>query len=63
TLKNYENQLAPYGFMRVHKSWLINMDYVKGFDKREGGYAIMQDESKIPVSPNKRNDFFAQLGN
>src|SRR5699024_4686800 len=28
TLKELENRLAPYSFYRIHKSYLINLNYV-----------------------------------
>lgn len=54
TLKEFEKQLTPYGFLRIHKSWLINKFHITAYDKTDGGYAIMQDESRVPVSDLKR---------
>lgn len=61
TLKEYEEQLNGYGFFRVHKSWLINVDYVKGYDRKDGGFAIMNDGSEVPVSPTKKEDLMILL--
>lgn len=61
TLKEYEEMLQSYGFFRVHKSWLINMEFLIGYDKREGGFAVMRDESKVPVSTNKREELMKIL--
>ncbi|MCB0497543.1 MAG: response regulator transcription factor [Cyclobacteriaceae bacterium] len=55
TLKEFETQLTPYGFLRIHKSWLINKFHITAYDKTDGGYAIMQDESRVPVSDMKRD--------
>lgn len=54
TLKEYEEILFDYHFVRVHKSHLVNMHYVNRFD-REGLIWLNQD-IKIPVSRRKRQD-------
>lgn len=53
-LKEYEELLADYGFFRVHKSYLINMAHAKRFEKADGGFVVMSDESRIPVASRKR---------
>ncbi len=59
TLKEFEEQLVPYDFFRIHKSWLINKHYIRGYDKTEGGYAIMEGDSKVPVSALKKEELLA----
>lgn len=54
TLKENEELLAQHNFIRPHKSHLINVRYIKSFLRQEGGYIIMTDGSKIPVSRRKR---------
>lgn len=54
TLKEYDEMLNEYGFFRVHKSFLINLIHVERFEKSDGGYIILSDESKIPVASRKR---------
>ncbi len=60
TLKEFEDQLSAYSFLRIHKSWLINSHHIHGFDKREGGFVILSDGSKAPVSTTKK-EFLLQL--
>lgn len=62
TLKFYEEVLTEVGFMRVHRSHLINLSYLKSYKKGKGGQVTMQDESVVDVSANKKKellDFFA----
>jgi two-component system LytT family response regulator len=40
--------------IRVHQSHLVNVAWVDRFVKRDGGYLLMKDNSKIPVSQNLR---------
>lgn len=54
TLKEYDELLSDYGFFRVHQSHLVNTQYIKSFEKGEGGFLVMTDESKIPVSFRKK---------
>lgn len=57
TLKFYDNILSELGFVRVHKSHLINMQYVKSYKKGKGGYVEMKDGSTVDVSATKKQDF------
>ncbi|MEM6643815.1 MAG: LytTR family DNA-binding domain-containing protein [Bacteroidota bacterium] len=56
TLKEFDEQLSGNGFFRVHRSWLINEEHIIGYDKREGGYVVMSDKTKLPVSSMKRDE-------
>jgi two-component system LytT family response regulator len=38
TLKENEELLSPYDFIRPHKSHLVNIKYIKSFLRQEGGY-------------------------
>lgn len=55
TLKEFDSMLASQGFVRVHQSHLVNMDYIKEFVKVDGGYLVLRDKMEIPVSSRKRS--------
>lgn len=59
TLKFYEELLKEAGFLRVHKSHLINLDHVVKYSKGKGGQLIMSDNSTVDVSPNKKDELLA----
>jgi two-component system LytT family response regulator len=63
TLKEYETMLAPYNFLRVQQSHLINLNFVDRYDKANGGSVVMKDGSEVPLSSAKRDLFFQFLGN
>jgi two-component system LytT family response regulator len=65
TLKEYEDILTEYGFMRVHRSHLVNLNYIERFDKSEGGYVFTIDGSKLEVSHRKKDallEYIDRLG-
>ncbi len=43
-------ELLPPRFLRVHKSHIINLDYVKGYHKGSGGFITMSDNSEVELS-------------
>jgi two-component system, LytTR family, response regulator len=53
-LKEYDELLSNYGFFRVHRSHLVNLQHIKRFEKQEGGYVVMSNNKKIPVSSRSR---------
>ncbi|MCB0697897.1 MAG: response regulator, partial [Chitinophagaceae bacterium] len=51
TLKNIEDTLDNQNtFFRCHKSYLVNVQYITGYIKSDGGYIIMNDNTEIPLS-------------
>ena len=56
TLKHYQDILGEFGFYRVHKSFLINLDHIIRFEKSEGGHIILTNNLKIPVASRKREE-------
>ena len=54
TLKENEELLGEYNFIRPHKSHLVNLKYVKSFLKMDGGSIILTDGTYIPVSRRKK---------
>lgn len=54
TLKEYEELLSEYDFVRIHQSHLINLAYVKSYIKKENGFVLMHNDEQLPVSQRKR---------
>jgi two-component system LytT family response regulator len=63
TLKENENLLRDHPFIRCHKSHLINTRYIRGFVKSEGGYILMSDNSRVPVSRRRKELIMETLNN
>lgn len=54
TLKMISAILEPYFFIRIHKSFLINPDYLTQYSRTDGGFVVMNNGKSIPVSKDKR---------
>ena len=61
TLKEFDEMLSPFNFFRIHKSHLINLNYLQKYNKGEGGYVIMEDGSELEVSRRRKDDFIRAL--
>ena len=61
TLKFYEDVLSEFGFMRVHRSHLVNLEYVTAYKKGKGGLLTLQDGSSVDVSPSKKKELLERF--
>ncbi len=61
TLKEFEDMLTPFNFFRPHNSHLVNLSRVREFIRGDGGYLVMENKMKIPVSKNKREELLNLL--
>jgi two-component system, LytTR family, response regulator len=53
-LKHFENMLSGMNnYLRAHRSYLVNIDYVKKITYKNGGELVMEDNSELPVSAEK----------
>ncbi|MBN2173080.1 MAG: response regulator transcription factor [Bacteroidales bacterium] len=55
TIKDYEDILSEQGFYRLHKSHIVNLSYIKSYEKADGGTVILSDGSHVPVALRKKN--------
>jgi len=54
TLKEAEKILNPYFFIRAHQSFVINPNYMRKYQRHDGGSIIMADGKVIPIGSNKK---------
>lgn len=57
-IKDIENLLPSSKFFRTHRSFVIHLDYVKQFVRKDGGYIIMDNDDSINISQGKKEEFF-----
>ena len=61
SLKETEEMLAEHSFLRVHNSYLVNMNEINKYMKGEGGYLVMSDGSTVDVSRSKKEMLLKKL--
>lgn len=61
TLKDFEEMLACYSFFRVHNSHLINLAFIKSYNKGKGGSVKLTDGTEIEVSSRRKDAFIKRL--
>lgn len=61
TLAEFEPKLNPSKFIRVHKSHIVNLQYVVKYTKGDGGTLTLQDGSEIPVSRSRKDEVLKRL--
>ena len=61
TLKFYEDMLREFDFIRIHKSHLINLQYVVRYLKGKGGQVEMADGSVVDVSVNRKEELLEKF--
>jgi two-component system LytT family response regulator len=57
----YDNLLAPFGFFRVHRSYLISISKIVQYVRSDGGYVIMSNGARVDVSAKRREELLAKL--
>jgi two-component system LytT family response regulator len=60
-LKSFNELLEDYDFYRVHDSHLIAYSHICKVLNEDGGVVLTNDNSKIPISRRRKNDFQAWL--
>jgi two-component system LytT family response regulator len=60
-LGDFEDLLVPYGFFRVHKSFIVNLSHVQRYIRGEGGIVVMQDGTEIDVSRRRKEEFLERI--
>ena len=53
--------LLPSHFFRCHHSFIININFIKRFEKGRSGLLIMKNGHKIPVSQRKMKEFSVRV--
>jgi two-component system, LytTR family, response regulator len=60
-IREYEEMLSEYGFFRTGRQFIINMSYVKAFDKTKGNVIMLANGYEIPVSVRRREQLIGRI--
>lgn len=61
SLKDMEEILEQYSFIRVHRYYIVNLNEIEKYIKGEGGYLVMSDGTTIDVARNKKEVLLKKL--
>jgi two-component system LytT family response regulator len=61
SLKELESYLPKNQFYRTHKSYLVNIYYIRKFVKTGESYVLLKSGAKIPVSVRKSSVIFNEI--
>lgn len=59
-LKNMESELNSSQFMRVHRSYIINLNYISGYTK---GRVFLSNDDYVPIGENYKEQFQNYINN
>ncbi len=54
---DYEKDIDPDTFYRVHYSYIINMNYVSKINKKDGAYCELSNGLQIPIAKRRQYNF------
>lgn len=57
TLKDFEAILTLHPFVRIHKSYLINLNYLQSFEVKHEYFVVMKTGQKVDISRRKKVAF------
>ena len=52
-MSDMEQKLIPYGFIRIHKSYLVNYRYIKNI---QPACVVLDNKKQLPVSRYRLDD-------
>jgi two-component system, LytTR family, response regulator len=53
-LRWFEEQLHQYHFVRIHRTHLVNMNYMQSYQKNDGGQLLLHNGESIKVAKRKK---------
>lgn len=61
TLKHFDELLSEFDFVRIHKSHLVNLQYITKYIKGKGGQVRMSDDSYVDVSATRKKELLERF--
>ncbi|MFD0963611.1 LytR/AlgR family response regulator transcription factor [Pseudofulvibacter geojedonensis] len=54
TLKYFEESLSNLGFLRIHKSYVVNINAIVKYKKGKGGSVVLENDKELLVAPSRK---------
>ena len=61
TLKKVEELLPDDLFLRIHKTFLVNVNFVQGYTHADGSYLLLTNNEKLPISSRKKSQVIEKI--
>ena len=61
-LKELASQLKGYNYLRIHNSYLINLNHMTKYVRGNAGYVIMVDGKNLNVSRSRKQNLLKRVG-
>ena len=61
-LGDFEERLAHRNFFRIHNSHIVNLGQVVKYVRGEGGHVVMTNDTVVPVSRSRKEEFLRLTG-
>ena len=61
TLKHFEEVLRDFPFVRIHKSYLVNLNEIKQYKKGKGGSVVLNNGKELSVSATRKANLLSHF--
>lgn len=61
-LKYFENLLEDAGFIRIHRSHIVNRAFIQRYHRGKGGYVVLENDVELDVSQSRKKEFLDSYG-
>ncbi len=61
TLKYFDEALVDFGFARVHKSYVVNVNEITGYRKGKGGSVVLSSGKEVMVSASQKANLLSHF--
>ena len=61
TMGDFEKIINSPEFFKIHKSTIINMNYLKGYYSYQGDFAELTDGTRLSIARRKMNEFLEEV--
>ena len=62
SMNYFEDILSGLNFVRIHNTHMVNLNYIKKYNKGRGGMITMSDGTHLSVSASRKKDFLEKMG-
>lgn len=59
---DYEDMFEDKNFFRNHRSYMVNVEYIKTIDNSEGSQIILKDHTTLPLAFRRKSELLKILG-